>query len=377
MRLSFLQLDSRRGSSRLIVLVALAAIAAGAYYFVGTGEESGSEDVAAPTKRVKRSTAKTKATDVSAPKTEVSKSTEVKVASTPEPKSIPAPEATPALTIEPRPAEAKGTTPEVADVKPAETPVPVETPTEAKPTAKVAMPTPVEKPPEPPAPKPAPDAVAVIAPPPAGPSPLAPAVAPPSPTSAIPAKIARYAALVFKKYDVDGSGTLEAAEREKAPGLTRETDIDADGDVSLDELTSFIAGYGRSRRLRLVAETDPNAVPPSAPVAAADGKAAPADAPQKSSGPRTDRRFFVTPKRVPQGLPDWFLEKDGDGDLQLTPAEYSPTSLRAELDDFGKLDFNSDGLLTADEYMKSSAAKPATPEKGAAGTSPTPATPAK
>ena len=83
--------------------------------------------------------------------------------------------------------------------------------------------------------------------------------------------------------------------------------------------------------------SDPDAIPPG--------------------GRRRDLKFYVPSKRLPAGLPDWFLARDLDGDGQLTAAEYSPTSLAAELAEFSNYDLNGDGILTAKECVRKTSSK--------------------
>ena len=168
-------------------------------------------------------------------------------------------------------------------------------------------------------------------------------------------------------YDRDGSGRLETAEWSRMRGDPRAADRNGDGVLTLDELSLRVAAYGCGRRTRLVVDdeasrgatqavaktTDPSA-PPST---GNDQKAGAADA----SAPvdRRGRKFAVPRARLPQGLPEWFVERDADGDGQLTLAEFVPAADKAQRDEFAKLDVNGDGLLTADEYIRASSAKPA------------------
>ncbi|MGE3313612.1 MAG: hypothetical protein AB7O26_00765 [Planctomycetaceae bacterium] len=323
--------SSRRGSTRLITLVALAAVAAGMFYFVGTGTDEVGEEPALPTrKRAKRPAAG-----------------DVVAVSVSDPNATVAADDLKKTSPQPEKSEQKGekSSTQSASTSPHE-PIAVEIAQEpAAAAAPAAMTTiPSGEPVTPPRP--------VVTTPPSA-----------ARAATIPAKIARYAETLLQKNDRDGSGRLEFGEWRQLTGIPPETDADADGSLSVDELTQFVAGYGRSRRLRLVADADPKDAANEPASAEQQAAASPnekgSDAEKKSASPRRDRKFYVNAKRVPQGLPDWFLERDADGDAQLTPAEFSPMSVRADLDDFGRLDINSDGLLTAEEYVRAATAKPA------------------
>lgn len=305
------KIPQRAGSTRLIVLLAVAAASAGAFYFVGTGADESGDEPARPAKRVQRTSIAKSVAD------EESNTAESRVTSV----STIAVELTPEPTVAQQP------------VRPADS-----TENPGTPTQPLALASPAVAP------------VALTEP--------DQRMLPARVSPVVPVKIIRYAEQWLRKRDLDGSGRLEAAELAGAT-LLREADRDRDGTVSIDELTDFAAGYGRSRRLRLLPDAGTNATGLAAE-AGGNGKAIV----DETAATRRDRRYFVTPKRLPPGLPDWFVERDGDGDAQLTPAEFSPTSVRAELDEFTKFDLNGDGLLTADEYVQAAASKP-TAEKSA------------
>ncbi len=83
--------------------------------------------------------------------------------------------------------------------------------------------------------------------------------------------------------------------------------------------------------------------------------------PQKSpeskrvvSGKEDDRksyRFRTAAERLPEGLPDWFAEKDADGDGQVSMSEFSSKWTDAAAEEFCRHDRNGDGVITAREAM--------------------------
>jgi hypothetical protein len=77
---------------------------------------------------------------------------------------------------------------------------------------------------------------------------------------------------------------------------------------------------------------------------------APSDSP-KRIGPKSGR--FLTPKeRLAKGLPDWFAEKDADGDGQVSMAEYAGEWTPEAVAEFNRFDLNHDGIVTAAECLR-------------------------
>jgi Ca2+-binding EF-hand superfamily protein len=71
----------------------------------------------------------------------------------------------------------------------------------------------------------------------------------------------------------------------------------------------------------------------------------------KRSGPKSGR--FLTPKeRLANKLPEWFLEKDVDGDGQVSMAEFTDHWTPDLLAEFNRYDLNHDGIITAAECLK-------------------------
>lgn len=100
------------------------------------------------------------------------------------------------------------------------------------------------------------------------------------------------------------------------------------------------------------------ATPPSDPA----GPAATEGSPPATSGDTTLPPVEQKPARkswraIParerfSGLPQWFLDKDSDGDGQVTMAEFLKNLTPAEAADFERLDLNRDGIITAAECLK-------------------------
>lgn len=200
------------------------------------------------------------------------------------------------------------------------------------------------------------------------------------------AKIERYAQRVVHQYDRNRDGRLQAAEYQAMAGQPARADADHDGVITPDEFARYVAGYAETHKLQLAplagqptalaslfvpaaasgsAETEsgPTSKPDTlATTAKSPPSAAPSASGEESREPPSARRetkFYISPKRLPSGLPDWFLRRDEDGDGQLTLAEFAPRPTPAQLAEFARLDLNRDGVVTAREYLRAMGKPPA------------------
>jgi hypothetical protein len=62
-------------------------------------------------------------------------------------------------------------------------------------------------------------------------------------------------------------------------------------------------------------------------------------------------RFRTAVELLPDGLPDWFEQKDANGDGQVSMAEFSREWNEQIVADFRRLDANDDGVLTPREVL--------------------------
>lgn len=65
----------------------------------------------------------------------------------------------------------------------------------------------------------------------------------------------------------------------------------------------------------------------------------------------SERKYHV-PLSELRGVPNWFVLRDKDGDGQLSMIEYDPTLSPAGLANFGRMDKNGDGFLSAAEVRE-------------------------
>ncbi len=191
-------------------------------------------------------------------------------------------------------------------------------------------------------------------------------------TAVVPAKVWRYAERWVARGDTDGDGKLTAKEWPQPAGSPGAVDANQDGRVTVEELAQHIADFGRHRKIRLMPASVggllplPSLLPPG--MAGAKGAAEPgeADRPPSPDGepadtidaaksdsqePSGDRKYVVSPSRLPPGLPDWFRKRDADGDGQLTLGEYAEPGSGSADKEFASYDRNHDGLVTPREVL--------------------------
>ena len=95
----------------------------------------------------------------------------------------------------------------------------------------------------------------------------------------------------------------------------------------------------------------------SAAAPEANGQSAAAEAAPAAAGPakptvKKSGRFLTARERLPSGLPAWFIEKDVNGDGQVTMAEFASEWTPEIAAEFNRYDLNHDGVITAAECLK-------------------------
>lgn len=197
---------------------------------------------------------------------------------------------------------------------------------------------------------------------------LAPHTAPQH--SVLNPKIIRYATYLMDKYDLNRDKVLQKYEWQAMHGQPESIDQNRDELISLDELTAWVADYAHRRDAgipvrRETVSTNLQSGPTSPPSDAVPaersetGETAVVTEGQKpaTGERRRDQKFYVPPKRLPEGLPEWFHLKDKDGDGQLTASEFSETGVAAEMSEFSSYDANHDGVVTAKECVSKGSKK--------------------
>ncbi|MFZ5830776.1 MAG: hypothetical protein ACOY3P_11845 [Planctomycetota bacterium] len=160
----------------------------------------------------------------------------------------------------------------------------------------------------------------------------APPVASVSADSAIQKRVREVADYVLKKYDGNHNKRLE---RDEWKGLRDPQDFDRNRDNTLtsSEIAAYAVAYvEREQRAR-------------------EAKEARKRREQEEEEPRFWR--VSTPvERLPEGLPDWFVEKDANLDGQVCMAEHTTTWSESAVADFFRYDLNRDGMITPAECLK-------------------------
>ncbi|MEM1067913.1 MAG: EF-hand domain-containing protein, partial [Planctomycetota bacterium] len=153
----------------------------------------------------------------------------------------------------------------------------------------------------------------------------------------------REAADRIRRYDRNRDGFLSAQEMERFSGNPMDFDRNRDGKLSETELA---VRYARRREGREEAEGQ----------AGRDGgrtrdREGSKELPDVYNGRRSYR--VTSSRRLPEGVPGFFSDSDGDGDGQVTMAEYASEWTDDLIKEFFNYDFNRDGVITAEEAIRS------------------------
>ena len=138
---------------------------------------------------------------------------------------------------------------------------------------------------------------------------------------------------MLRRYDRNRNGVLE---RDEWAGMrsAEAADRNHDGKVTVDELTARMADY--SRRRSSESERDRGG---------SDGSDTP------DSNDRKSYRLLTAIERLPEGLPDWFVQRDGNADGQVAMAEFTSFWSEGEANRFARYDHNGDGMITPRECL--------------------------
>jgi hypothetical protein len=74
--------------------------------------------------------------------------------------------------------------------------------------------------------------------------------------------------------------------------------------------------------------------------------------PRAATAKPVAQRFLTAAERLPEGLPDWFRQKDANGDGQISMAEYATDWNDAKVREYRKWDLNGDGVIEPSEALK-------------------------
>jgi len=196
----------------------------------------------------------------------------------------------------------------------------------------------------------------------------------------VSSKVLRYAERIVKQYDTNGDGQLQADEWKAMKGDPVQIDLDRDTQISVDEYARYIAKYGRSHQIHLVApptpayiETLPALFQPAAEAQASSDAEPTSESEEEDMDTEEDelelmlrppsersvrrksryqQKFYIPRSKLPTGLPEWFVQRDTDGDGQVSLAEFAPGGGRLEAAEFARYDTDRDGMITAKECLE-------------------------
>ena len=164
----------------------------------------------------------------------------------------------------------------------------------------------------------------------------------------------------FGWFDRNNDGVLDGDEFEQARSRGYdEFDSNKDGKLTIDELAMRYA----KRRVEEEAAAKASAASSSSSASStrreddrsrSSSKSSSSGSARvtKSSNTKTYRIAPADERLAKKGLPNWFLDKDDDGDGQVAMAEYGESWTDSSLADFAKYDLNSDGVITPAECLR-------------------------
>jgi Ca2+-binding EF-hand superfamily protein len=159
----------------------------------------------------------------------------------------------------------------------------------------------------------------------------------PSPASNLDDMIRQQARSLLAQYDNNKNGKLEHDEWHQMHRRHWGADKNRDGVITLDELTTHLSQLNKPPGSDSGRENRPPTVSPSSP--------------SSNASYHKPYRSLSSTERLPEGLPDWFAQKDTDGDGQISMAEYSSFWNDAKARDFCRLDADNDGIITPAECL--------------------------
>ena len=213
----------------------------------------------------------------------------------------------------------------------------------------------------------------------------------------ISAKTLRYTEHLISKYDTNTNGRLEYGEwYGKMSGSPQVIDIDGDSVLTLDEIASHVDRFTRWRTIhnpyplqqlmanRVVPEQEKfsgifrpiseqksssQKIDATQKIAEADSlsdeqleETVQVEEPEENTENNKDTEVFQGTMPTAQarkygaptqGLPTWFVQRDRNGDGQVSLYEFAAPAFHDEdLARFGRLDKNADGFITPDELPR-------------------------
>jgi Ca2+-binding EF-hand superfamily protein len=144
---------------------------------------------------------------------------------------------------------------------------------------------------------------------------------------------------ILARFDRDGDGKIQLDDlddrmRGFASRMLESRGIDTSGDIDINEVRAQLQGDRGGNRGQTAREKKKYELPASKTIAGSE----------KFDGRKSYRRETATVKGMPE-----FWTRDKDEDNQVTLAEFLTSRRTSELEEFQKIDLNSDGIITPEE----------------------------
>jgi Ca2+-binding EF-hand superfamily protein len=143
-----------------------------------------------------------------------------------------------------------------------------------------------------------------------------------------------FANMMMRRYDRDGDGVLrrDKGEWNDLRGDPNETDRNRDGKIDRNEMIARVSAYMGGNR-------------------GGEGDSREEENRDSKNDGRKSYRALTAAERLPEGLPDWFEDRDDNSDGQVTMAEYSSYWDDGKAREYLRYDLNDDGVVTPDECL--------------------------
>ncbi len=152
-------------------------------------------------------------------------------------------------------------------------------------------------------------------------------------------RVPEFAESILRRFDRNSSGRLERDEWGELRGNPDEIDRNRDGVITREELQAMAMNFGR--------RSDSGGNPGAPASASSEGSGKPTASGDGSSGAQPRFVRFRRPhEKLPQGLPDWFVQRDKDEDGQIAMAEFAASWNDAVVAEFFRYDLDGDGIVT-------------------------------
>lgn len=182
--------------------------------------------------------------------------------------------------------------------------------------------------------------------------------------------------MTMSRYDSNHNGVLEKEEWSKFRTDPSAADKNHDSKITKEELTAWMAermsGRGGDRgsegRSRWFSSRSGRGSGRSSSATQSKSSSSSKSSPATSSSQKPIRLRTAT-ELLPEGMPEWFAQRDANADGQIMMSEFTTSWSNDTVADFAQFDPNGDGVITAKECLQAT-------EAGAVLGSPSPTTPA-